>query len=62
MKAPKKRGECSQGLPARRAPFCTERSGGKSGGGRIGSVALILDGMGEVPPKIVQTGLSPCFA
>lgn len=54
--SPKKRGEGSQGLPARRAPVCTERSGGRLGGDRKGSAVPILDGPGGISPHSKRTG------
>jgi hypothetical protein len=43
----RKVGVGGQEPPLRRAPVCTERSGGRLGGGRSGGVAPILDGQGE---------------
>jgi hypothetical protein len=47
-KVQRERGESSQGRTARRAPFCTERSAGRLGGGRA---ARPLTARGISPPK-----------
>jgi hypothetical protein len=52
--SPKSRGECSQGPPARSTPVCTERSGGRLGGGRRGSPARSLRARGETPSNLKE--------